>query len=70
MKLGGGGGGGHATAIPAFPPDDEMKRAAPSLASVEVMCPIPLSLNEPQGCNASIFAQTCECVSRGDMNAR
>jgi hypothetical protein len=55
---GGEGGGGHATAIPALPPDDEIKRLAPSCARIVVICPIPLSLKDPHGCNASILAQT------------
>jgi hypothetical protein len=46
-----------ATASPAFPPDDAMKRFAPRFRYSSHAYPIPLVLKEPDGCADSIFSQ-------------
>ena len=46
-----------ATASPAFPPDDAMKRFAPRFRYSSHAYPIPLVLKEPDGCMDSIFSQ-------------
>src|ERR1700733_3518362 len=43
--------------MPAFPPEEEMKRVAPRRAYSSQASPIPRILNEPGGCDVSIFNQ-------------
>ena len=47
-----------ATAWPALPPDELIRLVAPRACSVLHMYAIPRSLNEPDGCSASILRST------------
>ena len=47
----------YATAIPALPPEELMKRCFPSLTARSHTAPMPRSLNDPVGCDASILSQ-------------
>jgi hypothetical protein len=48
----------HATAYPAFPPDELTSRRAPAATARAHAWPMPRSLNEPHGCDDSIFSHT------------